>query len=60
METKFDFNDGSNDDLKKNASGLFKSINILLKRVFSFQRERVLPGQILPIQVDLADGPAGI
>ena len=39
METKFDFNDGSNDDLKKNASGLFKSINILLKRVFSFQNE---------------------
>ncbi len=25
METKFDFNDGSSDDLKKNASGLFKS-----------------------------------
>ena len=39
METKFDFNDGSNDDLKKNASGLFKSINILLIRVFSFQNE---------------------
>ena len=39
METKFDFNDGSSDDLKKNASGLFKSINILLKRVFSFQNE---------------------
>ena len=39
METKFDFNDGSNDDLKKNASGLFKSINILLKRDFSFQNE---------------------
>ena len=39
METKFDFNDSSNDDLKKNASGLFRSINILLKRVFSFQSE---------------------
>lgn len=39
METKFDFNDGSNDDLKKNASGLFKSVNISLKRVFSFQNE---------------------
>ena len=34
MEIKFDFNDGSNDDLKKNASGLFKSINILLKEFF--------------------------
>ena len=39
METKFDFNDGLKDDLKKNASGLFKSINILLKSVFSFQNE---------------------
>ena len=39
METKFDFNDSSNDDLKKNASGLLRSINILLKRVFSFQSE---------------------
>ena len=39
METKFDFNDGSSDELKKNVTGLFKSINILLKRVFSFQNE---------------------
>jgi uncharacterized hydrophobic protein (TIGR00271 family) len=39
METKFDFNDSSNDDLKKNASGLLRSINILLKRVFSFHSE---------------------
>jgi uncharacterized hydrophobic protein (TIGR00271 family) len=39
METKFNFNDGSNDDLKKNASGLFRSIVILFKRVFLFQNE---------------------
>ena len=51
METKFDFNDGSNDDLKKNASGLFKSINILLKEFF---RSRMKLTKIwLSIQLNL-------
>ena len=39
METKFDFEENPNNQIKDNASGLFRGVNVLFKRFFSFGNE---------------------
>ena len=38
METKFDFNDNS-EEIKKNASGLFNALFLFTKKVFNFKND---------------------
>ena len=55
METKFDFNDSSEQpDIKKNASGLFKGIIVFLKSILSFYEDVDKNATVNSIKADIS------
>ena len=55
METKFDFNDNSEQpDIKKNASGLFKGIIVFLKSILSFYEDVDKNATVNSIKADIS------
>ena len=55
METKFDFNDNSEQpDIKKNASGLFKGIIVFLKSILSFYGDVDKNATVNSIKADIS------
>ncbi len=55
METKFDFNDNSDQpDIKKNASGLFKGIIVFLKSILSFYEDVDKNATVNSIKADIS------
>ena len=55
METKFDFNDNSEQPgIKKNASGLFKGIIVLLKSILSFYEDVDKNATVNSIKADIS------